>query len=626
MQATPSQSLVQLHIDDLVLSPYNPRKSLDPAGLKDLLESISQSGIRTPLLVRNIGGKAPHYEVMAGARRLTVARELLLATVPCLVHEGIEDEQARDIAILDNLQRADVHPAEEAEAYRNMIDRTPGGLTAEDIAKRVGKAASYVATRLKLLELELEAKLLFIKGHITLGHALLLARLTPADQERAICFMLDVDRKYDKRPITEVVRGKLGIRAEPLPGEEEDVDDEDEDEGVSYNMPNPQVAKYMRFGRRLIDATEMQLKKWIESNVLLQLKAAPWRLDDADLVPAAGACVDCPKRSGSNAALFGDMTAEADICLDTVCYSAKQDATVKVHKEAAKGWAKLEGVGKGAGLLLKISAKGSQAPLEELAVEGGQVITKKTVKAGQWVPTAGKNCENVVKALAIDGPDKGKLLEVCADQKCKTHKHEIRRPYSGSSSRPEDPAKAAAEAAKKIAYVESETAIRVAIYQAVRKFVEPSTELIRQVVLQTLQEYSAPAICKVLALSIRTKGDIWEIRRDAAKVLKEYVIKATGPQLHLLLFDALNIEAIKVNEYNMSSNKKDREQLWILARKYKVDADKIAVGPSKAATKPMGIEAPIGSKTRAKAAKKLAATPRVKQLMATAAKKAKPKK
>jgi len=416
--------------------------------------------------------------------------------------------------------------------------------------------------------------------------------------------MLNVDEKYDKRSITEAVRDAMRFHeADGRPVYEDpadqEADEEMEDEadlmaiGGNGRGEGPRVAKYMHHGRRLVEATEAQLKRWIESNVLLKLASVPWRLDDAELVPAAGACINCPKRSGSNAALFGELTADADVCLDPACFSAKQDATVKVHKEAAKQHAKADGCAPGGGLLLKISSKPSRAPLEEIAVEGGEVVTRKAVKQGQWVPATEDgeaSCENTVKALMVDGPDKGKLLWCCADQKCKVHKHDVQKPYSyGSSSTRSDPAKEAAEQAKRKIYVESETAIRVAIYRAIRAKVQPSVELIRTVAMKNISEYEAKRICQVLDLPIQTKGDEWDIRRDAAKVLAAYAAKTTEPQLHGLLYDSLNVDAIDVREHNMGRNKESRSELWALAKKHKVDADKIALtfAPAKlAAPKP----------------------------------------
>jgi ParB family chromosome partitioning protein len=325
-----------LQIDLIRASSTNPRQHFDPAGLDDLKRSIEQLGITDPLLVRSMDdGDVTFYELVSGHRRLRAAQELGLATVPVIIRE-MTDEEASDAAIVANLQRVDIHPVEEAEAYRALVAAAAVDgreLTAEDIAKRVGKKASHVAQLLKVLDLEIDAKLLFSRGHITLGHALLLAKLTPANQERALRFMLDCDPKYDKSTITELVRSRLGLTAG---GEEPEPDPDRDGETNGYNMTKPQVAKYMRIGRRLIDATEAQLKRWIADNVLLLLSAAPWRLDDAALIPAAGACTTCPKRSGSNIALFGDLTAAEDVCSDGVCYTEKQKAFIVFTTDAAK--------------------------------------------------------------------------------------------------------------------------------------------------------------------------------------------------------------------------------------------------------------------------------------------------
>lgn len=594
--------LKDVPIADVHLSRSNPRRSIDEAKLEELRDSIKQAGVQQPLIVRPIpasdsdGGMG--FEIVAGERRYRAACDVGLVFVPCIVRD-LNDEQMRETQIVENLQRADIHPAEEADAYAAMMEAPElagegPALTVEDIAKKVGKPTSYVAARIRLRSLDIDSKLLFIKGHLTVGHALLLARLEIADQERALRFMLNSDPKFDKRPITEIVRKLLNMDKEPELERGPDITDEEweeeleaerqmnEDAGWQPREVNPQTVSKMLHGRRLIDATEAQLKKWIESNVLLKLATAPWRLDDDQLVPAAGACVDCPKRSGSNAALFSELTSETDVCLDTTCYSAKQDATVKAHKEAAKSHAKADGCAPGGGLLLKISSKHSAAKLEEIAVEGGQVVTCKTVKEGQWVPAGDKSCGNVVKALVVDGADKGKMLEVCADQKCKVHTHQIHQPYQNSFR--SDPVKEAAEKEKKQAYVKSESEIRMAIYRQIRAKAKPSLEFIRKLILSSVRQRGAMAICQLFEIPVRTKGEEWEISRDAQTQFAKWLPKATKEQLELLVFDSIHVAYIEVHDYQIKENKQNRQELWALAAQHKVDADKIALAYTKAST------------------------------------------
>lgn len=564
MNATAAH-LETMPIDSLVPAHYNPRKS--PGDLSDLIESIRKDGIQTPLFVREIHGV---LEIVAGSRRFAAAQALGLKTVPCLVYDDLDSDEAFALAITDNLQRSDIHPMEEAQAYAALALADPDlKMDAEAIAKRVAKPVSYVATRLRLTGLVLPARVLFQGLHLTLDHALLLARLEPADQVRAIEFMLEIDRKYTKQPIEELVEEAIKDYAE----EEKERD-------------------HIGFGRnihdiRIVKATASQLKKWIEGNILLKLKGVPWRLDDAELVPAAGACITCPKRSGSNQALFGDLTAAEDICLDTVCFGAKQDACVKQHKEAAKAHAKVDGVAPGAGLLLKISSKRSNAKLEEPAVLGGQVETRKTIKEGQWVAAAlsGKNsCDNTVKALMVDGPDKGKLIPVCADQKCKVHAHTTHTPYTNSMQQPKpvDPKKAAEEQAWVAAFLKDESHIRSLMYKNVLEFAPINMGTILRYFITERIEHSYDmdieclAVCGWLAIAVPevTGKEAWpgdnarNREEDAQKRLMALIAKAPMDQLWIIAFHVIAIDATMVTGREIGDKDKGRAAMYRVAKMF----------------------------------------------------------
>lgn len=624
-----SATLLDLPVEDIRESATNPRRSYDAAALEDLERSIEASGIRVPLLVRPMfdpgDGELSFYELVCGSRRLRAAKNLGLGSVPCIVRE-MGDDEARDCQIVENLQRADVHPVEEAEAYAAMIEDAAGWsrldepmrsgrmLTAEDIAKRVGKPTAYVAQRLKLLTLTLDAKLLFSRGHLTLGHALLLARLTEADQERALRWLLDADPKYDKRDLTEIVRARLASRREAMPGDEEEESEDDLEEQRDHKRSVP-AAKYMREGERLINATEAQLKRWIEANVLLKLAGVPWRLEDADLLPGAGACTVCPKRSGSNAALFGDLTAEDDVCLDPACFALKQDAVVRRHKTEAK---KL-----GADQLLKISSKRSCEKLAPAAVipvrdmVGGVPVeperwklsvTKQTVREGQWVKAEPGSCPLAVQGLMVDGADKGKVFAVCADQACKVHKHEVWRAQSSSGGSHDWEKQRQEREAKEKAYIEAETPIRRAIYAAIKEKAKlTADELLRELMPTAVRGYGL-IVCKLAEISIpgTEADDGWKRQQAAGEVLKREIAKRRGSALLALAFDILHGDDVMPRGHMHDSRKRDREDLWKLARKSGLDPDAIAKRLAPKPVKPAKGKAPA-KKTAAKSPAKRAA-------------------
>lgn len=180
----------EIPLADLHPSPLNPRKRV--TDVEALAASVGEVGILEPLLVRPLPA-ARGYEVVAGGRRLEAAQKAGLLVAPCLVRE-LGDAAALELAIVENNQRGDIHPLEEAEAFQRLttLDRS---YTPEAIAAKIGRPLAYVKARLKLLDLHGPAREAFAQGEIALGHAQLLAKLAPAVQKKALerCF----DQRFD---------------------------------------------------------------------------------------------------------------------------------------------------------------------------------------------------------------------------------------------------------------------------------------------------------------------------------------------------------------------------------------------------------------------------------------------
>ncbi|MGQ9662550.1 MAG: ParB/RepB/Spo0J family partition protein, partial [Kiritimatiellia bacterium] len=174
--ARSAAGILKVPIEKIKRSYWQPRRIFDPEALAELTESIRQKGVLQPLLVR---AKPDGYELIAGERRLRAAREAGLHEVPVIVMD-VADNAALELALVENLQREDLNPVEEAEGYRTLMERFE--LTQEQIAERVGKARSSVANALRLLDLPEEVKQLVAGGELSAGHAKALLALEIAEE------------------------------------------------------------------------------------------------------------------------------------------------------------------------------------------------------------------------------------------------------------------------------------------------------------------------------------------------------------------------------------------------------------------------------------------------------------
>ena len=162
---------------------YQPRKTFDEQPLADLAASIKEKGVLSPILVRPIG--PDRYEIVAGERRWRAAQMAKLHDVPVLVRE-LGDEQALEIAIIENVQRADLNAIEEATAYRQLMDE-PFKRTQEEVAQHVGKSRSHVANTVRLLNLPPQVLAWLREGKLTAGHArTLLGEADPESRAREL--------------------------------------------------------------------------------------------------------------------------------------------------------------------------------------------------------------------------------------------------------------------------------------------------------------------------------------------------------------------------------------------------------------------------------------------------------
>ena len=165
-----------------------PRKQFDPDALADLADSIREHGIIQPLTVRKL--QSGYYQIIAGERRWRAARMAGLTQVPVVVIEA-DDRKAMELAMIENLQREDLNPMEEAEGYRTLMEQY--GLTQEETSQRVGKSRSAVANALRLLHLSDEVRTLVEEGKLSGGHARALVPLTAELQKKAAAVIIKDD-------------------------------------------------------------------------------------------------------------------------------------------------------------------------------------------------------------------------------------------------------------------------------------------------------------------------------------------------------------------------------------------------------------------------------------------------
>lgn len=250
-----------LPLEAIVLSDMNPRRITNEAALAELAESIRQVGVLSPILVR------PHkrgYELICGSRRYRASRLAGMTDIPAITRE-LSDNEALELMITENLQREDVNPLEEAEAFQNLI--THRGYDIAALVARFGKSEFFIRTRLKLNELIPEFKDLLVADTIGVSHAMELCKL---------------DEKYQKEIFQE------------------------------------------KFANQDSVFTVKELKRIIENNFMLSLYKAAFDLTDTTLDSAAGSCLSCLKNTASYMILFPDSPKEG-ACLDRACFKHKTD-------------------------------------------------------------------------------------------------------------------------------------------------------------------------------------------------------------------------------------------------------------------------------------------------------------
>jgi ParB family chromosome partitioning protein len=198
----------EVDLDAIVPGPMQPRTHFDEAALEGLADSIRSQGIIQPLLVRRVGDR---YELIAGERRWRAARLAGLSKVPVVVKD-VPDKDLLEIALIENIQRENLNPIEEAQAYQRLIEAV--GLTQESLAARVGRDRSYITNYLRLLRLPDDLQKLVVEGRLSTGHARSILGLSHVDQQRKLARQV-IDGGLSVRATEHLVRKAIDGTAPP---------------------------------------------------------------------------------------------------------------------------------------------------------------------------------------------------------------------------------------------------------------------------------------------------------------------------------------------------------------------------------------------------------------------------
>lgn len=271
--------LLRLPLDSLKASPTNPRKRFSEESLQELAQSIRTDGLLQPLVVRPLERKGKvviNYEVVCGERRFRACKIAEVPSVICIVR-SMDDADVLRVQIIENMQREDVHPLEESAGFRMLLDR--GLFDIQEIAGRVGKTVAYVKARLALSDLVKAPFEAFEDGLIHLGHAILIAPLSPEEQVWAL----------------------------------------EETIGRQDGFPRPKITRWQG---QAISVSELRRSLQHRHREISQ---APFSLQDATLHPEAGPCETCAFRSANS--LFSDLG--SDRCMRPACWTQKVQAHIE---------------------------------------------------------------------------------------------------------------------------------------------------------------------------------------------------------------------------------------------------------------------------------------------------------
>jgi ParB family chromosome partitioning protein len=483
-------------------SPTNPRRRFDERAMEELAASVRSQGVLQPLLVRVLDDDK--YEIVIGARRFRAAQRAEKADVPVRVRE-LTDAQCVEIQLVENIQREGVHPLEEAFAFHALLHTDGLNYDINTLAVKAGKSPAFVAQRLKLVDLIPSIADAFLADQIGVGHALEIAKLPQEQQQKA----------FDAAFRTVWGNGRESRVVVPL----------------------------------------RDFNAWIEQNILLSLDSVPFDKSDATLVPEAGSCAECPKRTGFNTLLFGE--AFHDACSDGACYQNKLGKYVE-RQIAAKP------------KLVQITTnrvtQGDGAVLSRSRYVALQLT--KTAKAKQPLSPNQKPCKHMAESIVVDGAERGHTVKVCAEPSCTVH-------FADRVSKAPNPAQLAKEREQRRKELEKrklETTVRHRVLaEVLRKVGAPLDRadlvLIANAMLERTEPLRREALARRHKMVDGSSSEVTypQVQKGLARLLRQL----DEPGLSKLIVEIVLLVSVE------SASQDESDVLTATAKRHRVDVAKV---------------------------------------------------
>ena len=204
MNIAEAREIIEIPLEDIVPNRFQPRLTFDMEALNDLAKSIKEHGIIQPLVVRRLQDK---YEIIAGERRYKAAAIVGLKKVPCIVM-NLNDSESAEVAIIENIQRKEMTPLEEAKSFKKLLDK--GYLTQEDLGKRMGKSQSSIANKLRLLNLDIAVQDSILNNKISERHARSLLKLQKKEDQRQMLSEI-IEKRLTVKQTDDLIKERYGI-------------------------------------------------------------------------------------------------------------------------------------------------------------------------------------------------------------------------------------------------------------------------------------------------------------------------------------------------------------------------------------------------------------------------------